>query len=132
MPNEPGDDLMRLSGKMSIGFQEIETESKGITSPRDIVSRHLLPNLGDMPKRAMEHQTRRRQLLMAIAAERFALAHGQYPTTAEAMVPDFMAQIPNDPYQPGTPLRYETGTAGERYRLISVGKDKILAMPMQL
>ena len=132
MPDGSGDDLRTLSGKMSIGIQEIETESKGMKSPRDIVSRHLLPNLGDMPKRAMEHQTRRRQLLMAIAAERFALAHGQYPATAEAMVPDLLAEIPNDPYQPGTPLRYETGTAGERYRLISVGKDSVLAMPMQL
>lgn len=132
IPNGPGDDLLALSKKLSSGLRAIQEISKTTVSPRDILARMALPNMSGIAQNALQLQTRRRQMLLAIAAERFALARGNYPATAAELVPDFLPAIPSDPSKPGSPLRYESGTPGERYRLVSEAKDSTMAMPVAL
>lgn len=65
--------------------------------------------------------------LTAIAIARYRLAHDQYPTTLEAIVPDYLDAVPIDPYD-GQPMRYklvEIGPGETDYILYSVGYDGV-------
>ena len=57
---------------------------------------------------------------------------GTLPQKAEDLVPGFLDAIPGDPWQPGTPLRWEAGGGGIRYRIRSAGKDAVLGFPEQV
>lgn len=46
-----------------------------------------------------------RALVVALAAERYRLAHHQWPTNANALVPEFLKSVPGDPID-GKPIRY--------------------------
>src|SRR6185436_16002330 len=96
---------------------------------RKIIALIQYPALSGIATHALTQQTRRRELQMAIAIERYILALGNPPPDAVALVPDFLPAIPGDRWQPGTPLRYEPGSGNIRYRLLSAGKDMNLAMP---
>jgi hypothetical protein len=56
---------------------------------------------------------------VACALERFRLAHGAYPDSLDALVPQFIAQLPHDVIS-GGPLHYQR-TADGRFLLYSVG-----------
>ncbi|QDT94616.1 hypothetical protein V144x_00460 [Gimesia aquarii] len=51
------------------------------------------------------HQVQRDAALIMIAAERYRQQHGQFPKTAEELVPAFLPAVPIDPYT-NKPLRY--------------------------
>jgi hypothetical protein len=58
--------------------------------------------------------------LAALAAERYRLAHGDWPRTLADLVPAYLPAVPLDPFD-GEPLRYRrTGTGAVIY---SVGED---------
>ena len=58
----------------------------------------------------------------SLAVERYRKAHdGQYPDSLAALVPDFMASVPLDPFD-GKPLRYLKQPVG--YRIYSLGPDR--------
>jgi hypothetical protein len=59
---------------------------------------------------------------VACALERFRLAHGNYPETLDALVPQFIAQLPHDLIN-GQPLHYRR-TDGGQFVLYSVGWDE--------
>jgi len=59
----------------------------------------------------------------ACAAELYRMKHGDYPPSANDLVPDFIDRIPEDLFNPGTPLRYKKGAQGDRYRIYSVGQN---------
>jgi hypothetical protein len=56
----------------------------------------------------------------ALALERYRLANGRYPTSLEELVPDYLGEIPKDPYD-NSPLRYRKNP--ERFVLYSIGHD---------
>jgi hypothetical protein len=56
---------------------------------------------------------------VACALERYRLAHGEYPETLEALVPQFASKIPPDVIA-GTPLKYHR-TGNGQFVLYSVG-----------
>jgi hypothetical protein len=56
---------------------------------------------------------------VACALERYRLAHGQYPKTVEALVPQFIEHLPHDIIN-GEPLHYRVTTNG-KFLLYSVG-----------
>ncbi|MDD5139412.1 MAG: hypothetical protein PHY43_04015 [Verrucomicrobiales bacterium] len=58
----------------------------------------------------------------ACALERFSLAHGNYPETLDALVPQFIAQLPHDIIN-GKPLHYRRTDDG-KFVLYSVGWDE--------
>jgi hypothetical protein len=51
------------------------------------------------------HQALGRCAVAAVAAERYRLRHGTWPASLAALVPEFLRQVPADPYD-GQPLRY--------------------------
>ena len=72
--------------------------------------------------RAVDCETSRQLVLTAIALKRYELAHQTAPSTLQALVPEFLAQIPVD-YMDGQPLRYRLNEDAS-FRLWSVGHDQ--------
>ncbi|VAX41764.1 hypothetical protein MNBD_PLANCTO03-1666, partial [hydrothermal vent metagenome] len=83
----------------------------------------LLPALSRILEHADQIETRRRGTAVMIALERHYLAHGFYPDTLSALVPEYLAVLPIDPWT-GEPLRYRLhGEGASAYVLYSVGPD---------
>ena len=65
----------------------------------------------------------RRTSIAAVAIERFRRAHaGQPPATLSALVPEYLAAVPMDPFS-GQPLPYHR--AADTYAVYSIGQDRI-------
>jgi hypothetical protein len=60
-----------------------------------------LTNLHGLLSRRAQLQT----LRVAIAAERYRLKYGQWPDKLETLVPEFLAEVPGDPFNLPNPLR---------------------------
>lgn len=71
-------------------------------------------------KRNFERRTSLSLLQLRVAFERYRLRHGQWPGELDALVPDYLDEIPKD-WMDGNPLRYNT----EERRIYSVGEDLI-------
>jgi hypothetical protein len=65
------------------------------------------------------NQTLVHEALIACALERYRLAHNSYPETLDALVPQFLAQIPPDIIG-GQPLHYRRTNEG-KFLLYSIG-----------
>ncbi len=72
-------------------------------------------------ERALQAETTRAIVIAAIALKRFHLRHGQHPETLDALVPEFLSDVPKDPVD-GKPLRYRRTSDG-LFRLYSVGQN---------
>jgi len=68
----------------------------------------LLPNRNyeGARKRALRGSMRRDLALTGIALERYRLKHGAVPEKLDALVPEFLLEVPKDIYD-GRPLRYQ-------------------------
>jgi len=62
-----------------------------------------------------------RTALVALAAERFRLRPGRWPETLSELVPQYLPDVPDDPFD-GAPLRYRCLEAG--FAVYSVGEDR--------
>ena len=62
---------------------------------------------------------------IACAVELYRIEHGDYPPSADALVPAFIDKIPDDLFDRGQPLKYKKGAQGDRYRIYSIGIDGI-------
>jgi hypothetical protein len=69
------------------------------------------PNFTRAAQRSAENQTVVNQALIACALERYHLAHGGYPETLDALVPQFIAAIPGDVIG-GQPPHYRRNSDG--------------------
>ena len=65
------------------------------------------------------NQTLANEAFLACGLERYRLAHGQYPDTLDALVPQFAEKLPHDIIG-GQPLKYHR-TADGQFVLYSVG-----------
>ena len=82
----------------------------------------LLPALSNAGTRFATFEGRRRAGLTAIAVERFRLLYeGRLPEKLEELVPQFLSELPKDPFD-GEPLRFRRLSAG--FVIYSVGKDR--------
>ena len=52
-----------------------------------------------------------RCMLVALAAERYRIRHGTWPSAATELVPDFLSELPLDPFG-GGPMRYQRLSGG--------------------
>jgi len=64
-----------------------------------------VPALDGAIEKTVECQTQVEQSLIACALERYRLAHGSYPAALDALVPEFLAKLPNAPIT-GKPMNY--------------------------
>jgi hypothetical protein len=100
---------------------ELNAMHNPVLHPDYIMARLIVPALTSVSETVLFVQARERQVLAAIALERFYLKHARYPATLQELVPEFAAAVPLDPCD-GKEVRYRTTAAG-RYQLWCVGLD---------
>lgn len=87
-----------------------------------VLSRMMLSSLQNVIAQEARAMARLRCTASSLALERYRKAHdGQYPDSLAALVPDFMASVPLDPFD-GKPLRFVKRPAG--YIVYSPGPDR--------
>jgi hypothetical protein len=84
------------------------------------ITRLLLPAVGKVSEAFRREYANLRCLTVLLAAERFRRAKGRWPEKLEELRPNFLAEIPLDPYD-GKPLRYKRVADG--VVVYSVGRD---------
>jgi hypothetical protein len=98
-------------------------------SPFTIVASFTLPNYGKAMQATAQNQTLVNQAFVACGLERYRLAHGEYPETLDALVPQFVEKLPRDIIG-GQPRHYRrtdppsprgSGAASGKFVLYSVG-----------
>jgi len=85
----------------------------------NVAERLFLPALGAAVTRFASGQESVDLARVAIALERYRLAHGEYPESLDALAPRFMKQIPHDIIN-GQPLHYRR-TSDSQFVIYSVG-----------
>ena len=96
-------------------------ELKRIT-PYNVLVRLLLPAFSKVAAKSGRIQTVLDQATVACALERFRMANGRYPDQLQALVPQFIENVPSDVMN-GEPLHYLLAADGH-YVLYSVGWDQ--------
>jgi hypothetical protein len=79
----------------------------------------MLPDLTQTTEKFAHGQATVDLARVAVALERYRLAHGDYPETLDVLAPKFIATVPHDVIG-GQPLKYHRQTDG-RFVLYSVG-----------
>ncbi len=103
-----------------------ESTSAGLRkpySPRDLMARMLMPAFAKFLARAVRSQTLQTSAAIACAVERHYLKRGSYPDTLDALVPEFLKEIPTDPMDL-KPMRYRRTDTGS-FIVWSVGENGI-------
>jgi hypothetical protein len=88
-------------------------------SPENILETMLLPALSNAVKKFAYAQSATDMARVAVALERYRLAHGEYPKTLDALAPHFIEKLPHDIIG-GQPLNYRRADDGQ-FVLYSVG-----------
>lgn len=87
--------------------------------PYTFLASMLLPAVQQCTRKAALSQTVADQIVVACALERFRLARAELPNTLDALVPQYLAEIPRDVID-GQPLRYRRDGV-DNFTLWSVG-----------
>lgn len=88
-------------------FPEIETlkKSNRLKQAANILPLLCLPALKGCVFKTAQNQSQVNQTIIACALERYRIAHGAYPASLDALVPDYLAKLPNSPIN-GKPMNY--------------------------
>jgi hypothetical protein len=97
-------------------FRHLDRATKDL--PPDMQT--MVPAMLQMATSFHSSRARLRCATVALAAERYRLARGTWPPALEALMPDFLAKVPVDPFD-GEPLRYRR--LEDRIVIYSVGED---------
>ena len=96
-------------------------------SPFNVLEKLMLPALGNAVKKFAYAQASVDLARVAIALERYRLAHGEFPESLDALAPQFVEKIPHDVIG-GQPLHYRrdpsspgSGAASGQFVLYSIG-----------
>jgi len=106
----PGD-VQRAEATVSGGLKH--------PNPYNLAARLFLPALGAVVTKFASGQESVDMARVAIALERYRLAHGEYPEALDPLAPQFLAQLPHDIIN-GQPLHYRRTSDGQ-FVLYSVG-----------
>jgi hypothetical protein len=82
-----------------------------------------LSNLTRGIEQSIQTETERRMTVVALALKRYELRHGRPPTSLDALVPEFLSDVPRDPMS-AQPLRYQVAPDGS-YTLYSTGGNGV-------
>jgi hypothetical protein len=88
-------------------------------SPYTFMALIALPSYVKASQTTARNQTLANEAFIACGLERYRLAHGQYPETLEALVPQFAEKLPHDIIG-GQPLKYHR-TGDNQFLLYSIG-----------
>lgn len=92
---------------------------------RHILARISIPAIAGTIEKAFLAEVDANLARVACAITRFHQDHGSYPDSLESLVPDYIKEIPSDPYSPGSTLKYRPDYPGDRYRIYSVGENGV-------
>lgn len=73
---------------------------------RFAIPRIMEPALAKAAQTQIQAHTRLRATAARLALERHRLAEGRYPDTLAALVPTYLPELPQDPFNPGHPIKY--------------------------
>jgi hypothetical protein len=90
-------------------------------TPFNVFARIAIPNFVKAIQTTARNQNSVNEARVACALERYKLAHGQYPDSLDALVPQFIEKIPHDVINAGE-LKYHRSNDG--FILYSVGWDE--------
>lgn len=85
------------------------------------VARMHPPQTDWLFRKVVPFETSRRLIYTAVALHRHRLKHGEFPASLDALVPEFLAEVPRD-FMDGQPLRYRRRPDGQ-FLLWSVGEN---------
>jgi hypothetical protein len=100
-------------------FGDLTHELNAIARPYKFIAAGIIPNLTKTWQVTAANQTMVNEAQIVCALERYHLAHGEYPETLDALVPQFIGKLPHDIIG-GQPLHYRP-EAGGKFLLYSVG-----------
>ena len=101
-------------------FGNIQAEATKF--PPKIYSAMLLPALGKASPKFASFEARRQAARVAVAIERYRLAHQRLPTALNELVPQFLPELPIDPFD-GESIRYKRLANG--YVVYCIGTDRV-------
>jgi hypothetical protein len=96
----------------------VEADTKHPTQFNTVESL-FLPSLGNAARRFASGQSSADMARVALALERYRLAHGDHPESLDALAPQFLGKLPHDIIN-GQPLHYRPEPGGQ-FVLYSVG-----------
>jgi hypothetical protein len=88
-------------------------------TPFNFMENLLLPALGNLAEKFVRAQTYADLARIAIALERYRLAHGAFPESPDVLSPQFISELPHDVIN-GQPMKYRREINGQ-FVLYSVG-----------
>jgi len=89
------------------GIERFERTIKEVDpkrSPEEIIPGLLIPATSPLIRGELRTDALGRAVILLIAAKRYALTRGQWPESAEALVPGYLMAVPTDPLT-GGPMR---------------------------
>jgi type II secretory pathway pseudopilin PulG len=89
--------------------------------PTDPFNAILLPIFDGAKLKDVDSETQNALLIVTLALRAYYVQHGAYPATLNALVPQYLTHVPDDPFVLSGPLRYKT--TGSTYVLYSIGPD---------
>jgi hypothetical protein len=107
-----------LPASIRRGDAAVEADAKH-RNPYNMIETLLLPTLGNALKKFAYGQSSANLARVAIALERYHLAHGEFPESLDVLTPQFFAKLPHDIIN-GQPLHYHRTSDGQ-FVLYSVG-----------
>ena len=87
----------------------------------EMLGSETIQSIGRSLERLLSCETARTMTIAAIALKRYQLRHGTYPNDLNALVPEFLPEVPRDPVD-GKPMRYRSNGDGT-FLLYSIGSD---------
>jgi hypothetical protein len=103
-------------------FRQIREELQDL-SVLHVVAKMLAPGLGRVAELDLRVAAHLDLARCALAIERYRLATGKVPNDLDTLVPDYLGQVPLDPFD-GRPVRYRPAATGYRlYSIMEDGKD---------
>ena len=108
-----------MIGGMLALQSELRNPPKATTT--GLIPSMLLPIWSSADASRVRDLARLRAMRAAMAVERFRLAHGKLPEKLDELVPDFLPEVPSDPFD-DKPLRYVRREKG--YVIYSVGENE--------
>lgn len=101
-------------------WAEWETYLDDVPPENKILTRFLYPSLVRIRSVAQQHDAKVALSMLACAVELYRHEHAKLPDELSALVPSFLAELPEDPYGDGG-IKYERLSDG--YKLYSVSRD---------
>lgn len=89
-----------------------------------ILAKLVTPTYGMAFNRALGCRFDFRAAVVSLAIDQYEQVHGAPPATLNALVPDLLEKIPEDPFRPGQPLLYKP-ESGRHWLLYSVGTNGV-------